>query len=148
MEVLRLIDEIEDIIEDANNVPFSKRIVLDADELLEIIKEIRIKLPDEIKQASWIKDERQRILAEAQSDADNIINEAENKLEELIEEEKVSKMAKKRAEEIINKSQEDAKEIRLGAMEYADSLLLESQEKLKEVIGLINKNRKELRGIE
>lgn len=147
MEVLRLIDEIEDIIEDANNVPFSKKIVLDSQELLEIIKEIRIKLPDEIKQATWIKDEREKILAEAQKDADNIVNEAEFKLEELIDEEKISKVAKKRAEEIINKSQEDAKEIRLGAMEYADSLLLESQEKLKEVIGLINENRKELRGI-
>ena len=147
MEVLKLIDEIEDIIEDANNVPFSKRIILDSEELLEIIKEVRIKLPDEIKQATWIKDERERILADAQKDADNIINEAEHRLEELIDEEKVSKIAKKRAEEIINKSQEDAKEIRLGAMEYADSLLLESQEKLKEVIGLINENRKELRGI-
>jgi vacuolar-type H+-ATPase subunit H len=147
MDVLSLINEIEDIIEDANTVPFSKKIVLDSEELLEIIKEIRIQLPDEIKQATWIKDERQRILADAQKDADNIINEAEYKLEELIDEEKISQMAKKRAEEIINKAQENAKEIRLGAMEYADSLLLESQEKLKETIGLINENRKELRGV-
>lgn len=147
MDVLKLIDEIEDIIEDGNSLPFSRKIMLDSEELLEIIKEIRIKLPDEIKQAAWIKDERQRILAEAQKDADNIINEAEYRLEEMIDEEKISKLAKKRAEEIINKSQENAKEIRLGAMEYADSLLLESQEKLKEVINLMNENRKELRGI-
>lgn len=147
MDVLSLINEIEDIIEESNTVPFSKKIILDSDELLEIIKEIRLQLPDEIKQATWIKDERQRILADAQKDADNIINEAEYRLEELIDEEKISQVAKKRAEEIINKAQDNAKEIRLGAMEYADSLLLESQEKLKEVIGLINENRKELRGV-
>lgn len=145
MDVLSLIDEIEDIIEDANTVPFSQKILLNSDELLEIIKEIRIKLPDEIKQATWIKDERDRILQEAQSDADNILNDAENKLEELIDQEKVSQLAKKRAEEIINKSQGNAKEIRLGAMEYADDLLFESQEKLKDIISLINENRKELR---
>ena len=40
--------------------------MIDKEEVLEIIKEIRIKLPDEIKQAAWIKEERQRILAQAQ----------------------------------------------------------------------------------
>ena len=52
-----------------------------------------------------------------------------------------------RAEEIITKAQNNAKEIRLGAMEYADNLLEETQEKLKELINLLNTNRKELKGI-
>lgn len=147
MDVLKLIDEIEDIIEEGTSLPFSKKIMVDTEEILDIIKEIRIRLPDEIKQASWIKEEKQRILAEAQKDADNIINEAEYRLEELIDQEAISKAAKERAEEIINKAQATAKEIRLGAMEYADSLLLDTQEQLKEVINQLNENRKELRGV-
>ena len=146
MDVLKLIDEVEDIVEGGSSLPFSSRVMIDKDELLDIIKEIRIKLPDEIKQAAWIKEERQRILADAQSDADTLLNEAEYRLEEMLEEEGISKMANQRAEEIINRAQTNAKEIRLGAMEYADSLLLETQESLKEVIGLLNENRKELRG--
>jgi len=122
VDVLKLIDEVEDIVEGGSSLPFSSRVMIDKDELLDIIKEIRIKLPDEIKQAAWIKEERQRILADAQSDADTLLSE------------------------IINRAQINAKEIRLGAMEYADSLLLDTQENLKEVIGLLNENRKELRG--
>ena len=147
MDVLKLIDEIEDIVEEGTSLPFSKKIMVDVDEILDIIKEIRIRLPDEIKQAAWIKEEKQRILAEAQKDADNMLNEAEYRLEELIDQEGITKAAKERAEEIINKAQTTAKEIRLGAMEYADSLLLETQEQLKDVIGQLNENRKELRGV-
>lgn len=147
MEVLKLLDEIEDIVEDGSSLPLTKKVMVDADIILEIIKEIRIRLPDEIKQAVWIKEEKQRILAEAHKDADNMLNEAEYKLEELIENELITKKAKERAEEIISKAQNNAKEIRLGAMEYADSLLSETQGKLKDTINLLNENRKELRGI-
>lgn len=146
MEVLRLIDEIEDIVEAGSNVPFSGRVMIDKGEILDIIQDIRIKLPDEIKQATWIKDERQRILAEAQKDADRLMEEAELRLEELIDQEQITKKATERGEEIITKAQINAKEIRLGSLEYADNLLEEQQESLKELIKLINENRKELRG--
>ena len=146
MDVLKLIDEIEDILENGSSLPFSGKVMVDADELYEIIREIRIKLPDEIKQATWIKEERQRILAEAQKDADTLINEAELRLEELIEEDEITKKAKEMAEEIVTKAQNNAKEIRLGALEYADNMLLETQENLKDLIDILNENRQELRG--
>jgi vacuolar-type H+-ATPase subunit H len=146
MEVLRLIDEIEDILENASTLPFSNKVVIDAEEILEILKEIRIKLPDEIKQANWIKEERQRILAQAQKDADTILNEAESKLKELIDQNEITKKAKETAEEIITKAQNNAKEIRLGALEYADNILYETQQNLKKLIETLNENRQELRG--
>lgn len=146
MDVLNLLDEAEDVIEAGTSLPFTNKVMIDKEEILDIIKEIRIKLPDEIKQAGWIKSERQRILAEAQQDADNLINEAEGRLAEMVDEEEVIKKANERAGEIISRAQVNAKEIRIGAMEYADSLLLDTQESLKEVIIMINENRKELRG--
>lgn len=146
MDVLKLIDEIEDIVEAGSGLPFSNKVMVDQSELLEIIKEIRIKLPDEIKQAAWIKDERQRILAEAQKDADTLMEDAEYRLKELIDQDEITKKANAMAEEIITKAQTNAKEIRIGSMEYADSLLLETQENLKETILLLNENRKDLRG--
>lgn len=146
MDVLMLIDEIEDIVEAGTTVPFSGKVMVDKEEILEIIKEIRIKLPDEIKQAAWIKDERQRILAQAQKDADTMLKEAEYKLEELIEDQEIIKLANTRAEEIITKAQSNAKDIRLGALDYADSILKETQENLKNLIQILNENRKELKG--
>lgn len=146
MDVLKLIDEIEDILENSSSMPFSSKAMVDVDELYEIIKEIRLKLPDEIKQATWIKDERQKILAEAQKDADTLLSEAELRLEELIEQDEITKKAKKMSEEIISKAQTNAKEIRLGSLEYSDNLLLETQENLKGLIEHLNTNRQELRG--
>lgn len=114
MDVLKLIDEIEDILEESSTVPFSKKVMVDVDEILDILKEVRIRLPDEIKQAAWIKEEKQRILAEAQKDADNILNEAEYRLEELIDNEGIMKAANERAEEIISKAQEKRKRNKIG----------------------------------
>lgn len=147
MDIMGLIDEIEDILEDSSSFPFSGKVMVDKDELLEIISEIRIKLPDEIKQASWIKGEKQRILAEAQKEADTIVNEAKAHLEGLIDDDEITKFAQERAEDIITRSQNNAKEIRIGAVEYTDNILMETQENLKKVIDILGKNRQELRGM-
>ncbi|SCL83337.1 ATPase [Sporanaerobacter sp. PP17-6a] len=146
MEVLNLIDEMEDIIENSSQIPFSGKSILDKEELLEIIKEIRLKLPDEIKQANWIKEEKKRILAEAQKEANTLMDEAKIHLEELVERDEITKAAKERAEEILSKAQSNAKDIRIGAMEYADNLLRETQQNLKDLIIVLEQNRKELSG--
>ncbi|NLJ98584.1 MAG: ATPase [Tissierellia bacterium] len=146
MDVLKLIDEIEDILENGSSLPFSNKVMVDVDEIYDILGEIRVKLPDEVKQAAWIKEERQRILAEAQKDADTLLSEAELRLQELIDEDEITQKAKELAEEMITKAQNNAKDIRLGALEYADNILLETQEKLKEHIDTLNENRQELRG--
>ena len=66
MEIFTLLETLEDILERSKSIPFSGKGIVDKEELLEIIKEIRLKLPDELKQAKWIKEERQRIIEEAQ----------------------------------------------------------------------------------
>jgi vacuolar-type H+-ATPase subunit H len=148
MDLLNLIDEVEDIVEAGTGVPLTGKVMIDKDELLDIIKEIRIKLPDEIKQAAWIKEERQRIIDEAQKTSTAMISEAETRLEELIDREEVIKQANQRAEEIVRRAELSSEEIRNGALEYADELLYEAQENFKELIQLLNDNRKELRSKE
>ena len=66
MEIFTLLETLEDILENSRNLPFTAKTMVDKEEMLEIIKEIRIKLPDELKQAKWIKEERQRILERKQ----------------------------------------------------------------------------------
>ena len=63
MKVLELLEEIEEIVDTASGFPLTGKIMIDADELLEIVKEIRTELPEEIQQAQWIKGEQRRILA-------------------------------------------------------------------------------------
>ena len=109
MDILKLIEEIEDILETSSTMPFSSKVIVDADEIYSIISEIRLRLPDEIKQATWIKEERQRILAEAQKEADTLLDEVELRIEELIEQDEITKEAIRRAEEITTKAQNNAK---------------------------------------
>ena len=73
MEIFTLLETLEDIMERSKSLPFTEKGIVDKEEVLEIIKEIRLKLPDELKQAKWVKEERARILEEAQKEADGIV---------------------------------------------------------------------------
>ena len=78
MEIFTLLETLEEILENSKTIPVFNKSLINKEEMLEIIKEIRLKLPDELKQAKWVKEERQRILLEAQKEADGIVKEAEN----------------------------------------------------------------------
>jgi vacuolar-type H+-ATPase subunit H len=126
-------------------MPFVGKCLVDKEEILEIIKEIRLKLPDDIKQAKWVKEERQRILLEAQKEANNIIKDAENKISSLIDEHEITKKAYEQANEIVANAQKNARDIRLGTREYADSILNKVEDILKDTIDVVQANRDELK---
>lgn len=151
MSIDTLLDEIEEIVAGGSSIPFASKVMVDKNELLELIREIRVKLPEELKQAEWIKEERQRILAEAQSDADTMVKEVQVHIEEMVDHNDIVKKAHDRAEEIISKAQKNAKEIRIGANEYADDIiksvennLVQVGERIRETIKVLNSNREEL----
>ena len=66
MEIFTLLETLEELIENSRAVPFRNKGIVNKEELLDLIKEVRIKLPEELKQAKWVKEERTRILIEAQ----------------------------------------------------------------------------------
>lgn len=145
MEILTVLETLEDLIERSSSVPFSGKCLVDREEVLEIVKEMRLKLPDDIKQAKWVKEERQRILLQAQKEADNILKDAENKIASLVDEHEITKKAYEQANEIVGSAQKNAREIRLGAREYADSVLNKVEEILSDATDVIKTNRKELK---
>ncbi len=145
MEILNILETLEDVIEKSVTVPFIGKALVDKEEILEIIREIRLKLPDDLKQAKWVKEERQRILLEAQKEANSIIQDAESKIASLVDEHEITKKAYEQANEIIANAQKNAREIRMGTREYADSLLAKVQEIMRETIELIENNRQELK---
>ena len=147
MNVLKLLEELEDIVENCSSIPFVQKVLVDKGEILEIIKEIRIHLPDEIKQAQWIKEERQRILAEAQQEADTISEEANKHILSMIEQDEITKLANEQAEKIISQAQNIAKELRWGAKDYVDGLLQSVELDLADLINTIKENRNELEGM-
>ena len=147
MEIFTLLETLEEIMEGSRSLPFTEKGIVDKEEVLEIIKEIRLKLPDELKQAKWIKEERGRIL-----EADGIVKEAENRIIAMIDEHEITKKAYAQKAEIIETANEMSREINKGTKEYADNILanLESainsvSVTLNEAIKTIENNRKELK---
>ena len=116
MEIFELLETLEDILEKSKTVPFTEKSIIEKDQFLDIIKEIRLKLPDELKQAKWIKEERERIIAEAQKDA-------ENRIISMIDEHEITKKAYDKKTEIIADANEMYREITQGTNTYADNIL-------------------------
>lgn len=145
MEILSILETLEDVVEKSISVPFSGKCMVDREEILEIIKEMRLKLPDDIKQAKWVKEERQKILLEAQKEANNIVKDAENKIASLVDEHEITKKAYDQANEIVSNAQKNAREIRLGTKEYADSVLKKVEEILEDTLEVIKVNREEVK---
>ena len=144
MEIFTLLENLEDILGGGAKVPFSSKVLVDADELREILEEIRLKLPDELKQAKWVKEERQRIIQDAQKEADNIIKNAESKIVTMIDDNVITKKALAQKEEIIENANKVSKEICTGTHEYANAILEKVEEVLKETLEVVQNNRREL----
>ena len=123
MELLELLEQLEDTLERGLNVPFSGRCLVRRDEVLELIQDIRLKLPDDIKQARSISEERSHILSEAEQKAEDIVRNAETRITAMVDEHEISRKAVEQAEVIIGNAKKNAREIRLGTREYADGVL-------------------------
>ncbi len=148
MDILNLLEKIEDIIEEASKLPLSNKVMIDKEEVLEVINEIRLKMPDEINRASWVAKERQRILNEAQSEADELIEKVKEQQKYLVEESEITREAQQYAKQLIEDAERKANDMKMGAYTYSDEILSSLEEKIKEVIGIIEQNRDSLKGID
>ncbi len=145
MEVLALLDELEDILDKGAGLPFTSKAMYDKEELLDIVKEIKLKLPDEVKQAKWVKEERQRILLDAQKEAADIVKEAENRIISMIDEHEITRKAVEQKDTIIESANSMAREISQGTKEYADEILAGIEEMLITNLDIVQNNRRELK---
>ena len=143
MEVLNSLEKIEDLLENSWNL-FGVSFV-NKSQILELVNDIRVKMPDEIKQAKWIKEERQRILLEAQKEATGVIKEAETRIVSMIDENEITRQAYNQANETIINAQRTAREIKQASLEYADDIIAKLEENLKDTYVMLHKNREELK---
>ena len=134
-KIEQIIDELDEYISDCKYQPFSNsKIVVNKEELDEIIVELRMRVPDEIKKYQKIISQQDAILDDARNQAQNMINDAQQQIDVLVSDHEVMQRAYQRANEvveeahgqadsIIDQAVADANNIREGAMQYADNLL-------------------------
>ena len=145
MEILQIIDLLEDKVEQTKTIPLLNRAIIDKEELLEEIEKLRLSLPEDMKQARLIKEDRKRIIAEAQAEADEIINNAKLKTEKMVSEHEITKKAYEQANQIVVAAQKNSKELRMGARQYVDSLFADTDAKLTKAQSIIRKARADVR---
>lgn len=130
MEIMEIIDVMEDAVEKAPSVPLSGKIVVDKDEFLDYIQEMRLVYPDEVKEAKWLQGERERMLSEAQSRADALIKSAEEKVVQMIDEHEITKQAVDQANHMVNEAQTSAMEIKADCEQYAKDILSDLEKRM------------------
>lgn len=147
-DVLGLLYELRRKTNEGFNVPIAGKVMISKDELLSVIDDIEDALPQEIKKANWIVNERQRILIEAQKEGENIIKEAEDRINKMVDNSEISRIAYEKADEILSNAKKNAREIRIGANEYAEEVLRNLYVYLEKTMNTVKKGIDQLKGID
>ncbi len=145
MDILELISELEEKIDSSLEIPLIKKAFVNKEELMNLVGDISLQLPDEVRMAKSIAEDRTRSLADAQKQADLISKNAEQKIISMVDEHEITKRANEQANEIIAKAQKNARDIRIGTLEYSDNLLSQLDNTLKAMGESVNKSRSDLR---
>ena len=141
MDVMEIIDLMEEAIEKASAVPLTGKVMIDKDEILDYIQEIRLIYPDELKEAKWVKEERQRILHEAESRAEAIQKNAEETQMALIDEHEITRCAYEQANELVRNASEQAMDIKADCDQYVDDLLSNAEDRLQMLLDKLRQDK-------
>jgi peptide subunit release factor RF-3 len=98
------IHQLEEMVRDAKSMPLSSSALLNRDEVLELIEQMKDSLPDEIKQARWIVKDREELLAKARRDAEAIVEQARDEQLRLASHEAVVQRAQEESERILQEA--------------------------------------------
>ena len=124
MNIEEILDMLDELLDRAWNLPLSGgRCVIDAEKVREMVDDIRLNLPDEIKQAKAIVADRADILATAKREADAVVRRAEDRARALIAQEEIIKQAQQKANDLLTQTQIKTREMRKAANEYVDDLI-------------------------
>lgn len=111
-DILYLVDRLEELVGEGKRVPFSTRIMVEEEEFLALVDQLREAVPNEIKQAQRVIKERERIIGEAQDEAGRVITVAQGQAERLISQNAILQESRQRSEEMLRLAEEERQRAR------------------------------------
>lgn len=147
MNVMKLLEFLYEELSNSSSVPLTGKRLVDVEKCLDIVSELRVTLPDDVKDAEMIVRDRDRILKEAELQAKDIQRDAEAQFERMVSESNIVTEAQRRAQDIVNSARRQANEAKMAADDYADDLLAGLEKYLKSVLDDVRDNRDELNGV-
>lgn len=145
MEILKYVDQLEELVDTATKVPLTGKVMVDVDEIFEVIDLIRDNLPQELKDAQYALLEKDRMMAEAQAKAEKELENARREARAMISEHEIVRHAQAEADVILERSKQNALEVREGARSYANDILYQIENNLDKALYTVKKSRDELR---
>lgn len=151
-----IIDQIEIFIGNCKYQPLSQtKIVVHKDDLLQMIEELKMRLPSEIERCKKIMRNKEAILADARTRSDAIITESVNEANRLVDQHQITElaqiraneildMARSQAQQIVDQASEEASEVRLGAMYYTKDKLTEMHDMFAKIHAMEKENYRTL----
>jgi hypothetical protein len=101
MDILHLVDRLEELFNESKALPFTRNVVVDEDKMLDLIDQMRVTIPEEVKKAQQVLAQRDRVLAQAQEEANRLITLAREKADQIVEREAIVRSSQSRADQIL-----------------------------------------------
>ncbi len=118
MDILHLVDRLEELFNQSKPVWFSHKVLIDEDKILDIIDQMRVSIPDEIKKAQQLLNQKDRVVAQSQEEANRTIAIAREKAEQVVARDGIVQAAQTKADQIIAQARSDAELTRKDADDY------------------------------
>lgn len=119
MDILHLVDRLEELFNASRPIPLTHSVIVDEDRFLDIIDQMRISIPEEVKKAQQIFTQKERLLSQAQEEANRTLQVSREKADQMVEKESLTQDAQRRATQIIEQARLEAEQTRMGADQYA-----------------------------
>lgn len=144
MDILHLVDRLEEALKKGRRLPFSSTRLVDERRLMALIEQMRISVPEEVRRAQRVNQERERILAQARQEAERLIQEAEQRAQELTAEHSLVRAAEARAAAIREQAEREADALRKDADEYVFGVLCQLEEELRRTLRIVENGLRKL----
>jgi hypothetical protein len=141
IEVLHLIDRLEALVSGGTRVPLTSRSLVDEQEFIDLLDQIRGAVPEEVRQAKRMSQEKEKVISQAQSEADKIINAAREQATSLLQENELARQAQEWADQHVQDALYRAEEVRRGADQYALAALDELEQQLTRLLATVRKGK-------
>lgn len=147
-DILYLVERLEQVLAQGWRVPLTTNAVIDEDAFIDIIEQMHIAIPNEIRQAQQIVQQKERLLAQAREEAERLLAQARAEAERLVDDTDLVERARSRSAEIIEVAQGEAQEIRAGADAYSEEVLTRIRDELQVYLRQVDNGLKRLRTVE
>jgi len=144
MDIQHLVDRLEQVLAESRRVPFSANLIVDEDRIFNVIDQMRVSIPEEVKRANRVEAEKERILAQAQEEADRIRDLAKMEAGELVRRDTVMMSAQQRAETILERARREAEMMRSESDSYVVEVLAKLEEDLLRSLSVVRNGMRRL----